>query len=242
MAFNKKCAGPERPFCSCVVAAAGASERMGEDKLQMRLGSSTVLMKALEALQESPYIDEIVLVIRSELIPGTARLAGELGITKLLRLTEGGETRTLSVLQGVRLCSERAALIAVHDGARPLVTADVIERAVLCAAEYGAAAPAVRVKDTVRQARRGKVLRTLDRDELWLMQTPQVFRAALIRDALEDAARMGLSLTDDCQAVMLQNAEVRLVEGAPENIKLTTPEDIFTARAILEGRGEWTCG
>ena len=116
------------------------------------------------------------------------------------------------------------------------MTEEVIARAVLAAAERGAAAPAIKVKDTVRQARGGRVLRTLERDELFLMQTPQVFRAGLIRPALEDAARLGLELTDDCAAVMLMDAEVFLVEGSEENMKLTTPADIYAAEAILEAR------
>ena len=102
--------------------------------------------------------------------------------------------------------------------------------------QRGAAAPAIKVKDTVRQARGGRVLRTLERDELFLMQTPQVFRAGLIRPALEDAARLGLELTDDCAAVMLMDAEVFLVEGSEENMKLTTPADVYAAEAILEAR------
>ena len=136
-------------------------------------------------------------------------------------------------------CSEQAGLIAIHDAARPLVTVEIIERAVTAAAERGAAAPAIHVKDTVRQARGGRVLRTLERDELYLMQTPQVFRSELIRQALGEAARLGISLTDDCAAVMLLDAEVFLVEGSEENLKLTTPADIYAASAIIDARGEF---
>ena len=135
-------------------------------------------------------------------------------------------------------CSQHAGLIAIHDAARPLVTQEIIENAVRAAQQRGAAAPAIHVKDTVRQARGGRVLRTLERDELYLMQTPQVFRADLIRAALADAARLKISLTDDCAAVMLLDAEVFLTEGSEENLKLTTPSDVYAAEAILAERGE----
>ncbi|MEG1632535.1 MAG: IspD/TarI family cytidylyltransferase [Oscillospiraceae bacterium] len=240
--MSKKPKNGSRPFCSCVVAAAGSSERMGEDKLFLPLGSSFVLAKTLQALQESPDIDELIVVTRSEKIPRIADLAKEFDLTKLRHIVAGAENRTASVLCGVRLCSAEAKLIAIHDGARPLVSAEVIGRAVLAARDCGAAAPAIHARDTVRQARGGRVLKTLERDELYLMQTPQVFEAQLIRTALEDAVRLSLSLTDDCQAVMLMDRDVYLVEGADDNLKLTTQADIFAARAILEARGEWTCG
>lgn len=237
--FRKKQAEAARPFCSAVVVAAGSGTRMGADKLMMQLGGCTVIERTLAALDMSGCIDEIVVVTQSEKIPAIAALARERGIKKLKCVTEGGANRTASAWAGVQECSERAELIAIHDAARPLVTEEIIERAVTAAAERGAAAPAIHVKDTVRQARGGRVLRTLERDELYLMQTPQVFRAELIRQALGEAARLGISLTDDCAAVMLLDAEVFLVEGSEENLKLTTPADIYAAAAIIDARGEF---
>ena len=167
----------ERPYCAAVVVAAGSGTRMGADKLFMQLGGCTVIERTLAALDESEWIDEIVVATQSEKITTIAALARERGIRKLKCVVEGGADRTASAWAGVRECSERAELIAIHDAARPLVTEEIIERAVRAAAERGAAAPAIHVKDTVRQARGGRVLRTLERDELYLMQTPQVFRA-----------------------------------------------------------------
>ncbi len=229
----------ERPYCAAVVVAAGSGTRMGADKLFMQLGGCTVIERTLAALDESEWIDEIVVATQSEKITTIAALARERGIRKLKCVVEGGADRPASAWAGVRECSERAELIAIHDAARPLVTEEIIERAVRAAAERGAAAPAIHVKDTVRQARGGRVLRTLERDELYLMQTPQVFRAELIRAALGDAARLGISLTDDCAAVMLMDAEVFLVEGSEENLKLTTPADIYAASAIIDARGDF---
>ena len=232
---------PPRPRCVCVVAAAGASERMGEDKLFLPLGDSVVICKTLRALQESPWISRIIVVTRSESIPRIAALGEVFGVTKLTDLVTGGDTCAQSVLRGVELCGEDTELIAVHDGARPLVDGETIEQAVLAAADCGAAAPAVPVKDTVRVGRGGMAVKTLERSELYLMQTPQVFSAPLLRAALEEAVRLRLSITDDCQAVMLRDAPVRLTPGSDENLKITTPADILTARAILQERGEWTC-
>lgn len=227
-----------RPYTSAVIVAAGTSSRMGEDKLFMELGGGPVILRTLQAFEESGYIDEIVVVTQSDKIPEIAGCARQAGISKLKSIVTGGANRTASSFAGVQECSPNAGLIAIHDGARPLVTGEIIARAVTAAAQRGAAAPAIHVKDTVRQARGGRVLRTLERDELYLMQTPQVFRAGLIRSALGEAARLGLSLTDDCAAVMLLDAEVFLVEGSEENLKLTTPADVYAAEAILEKRGE----
>jgi 2-C-methyl-D-erythritol 4-phosphate cytidylyltransferase len=212
---------------------------MGEDKLTIELGGVPVNIRTLNAFQNSSYITEIIVVTRSEKIPIFASLCRDFGLFKVRCIAAGAENRTGSALAGVRLCSTDAELIAIHDGGRPLITGEVIERAVLAADEFGAAAPAMNVKDTVRQARTGVVLKTLEREELYLMQTPQVFKSGLIRSALEEAVRLGFSLTDDCAAVMLQDMQVHLVEGSDENIKLTTPSDISIARSILEARGDW---
>lgn len=228
----------DTPFCSAVIVAGGSSTRMGADKLLMELRGRPVIERTMLAFERSRYIDEIVVVTRGEKIPTVAGIAREAGIRKLKCVTEGGDERTESSWLGVKECSQHAGLIAIHDAARPLVTQAIIERAVRAAQQRGAAAPAIHVKDTVRQARGGRVLRTLERDELYLMQTPQVFRADLIRAALADAAKLKLTLTDDCAAVMLMDAEVFLTEGSEENLKLTTPADLYAAEAILEGRGE----
>ncbi|NCB50985.1 MAG: 2-C-methyl-D-erythritol 4-phosphate cytidylyltransferase [Clostridia bacterium] len=229
-----------KPFCSAVIVAAGSSERMGSDKLFMTIAGIPVIVRTIGALQESPYIDEIVVVTRGEKIPAIADLCRMHDFLKVKHLVAGADNRTGSALAGVRLCSSEAGLIAIHDGARPLVTGEVIARAVMAAAEHGAAAPAVKVKETVRQALAGVVTKTLDRETMYLMQTPQVFRAEMIRSALGDASRLGLSLADDCEAVMLMDAQVHLVDGSDENIKLTTPSDIYVAEAIIRSREGWS--
>ena len=234
--FRKKQTQPARPFCSAVVVAAGSGTRMGTDKLMLQLGGCTVIERTLAALDRSECIDEIVVVTQSEKIPTIAALARERGIAKLKCVTEGGADRTASAWAGVQECSEQAGLIAIHDAARPLVTEKIIERAVTAAAERGAAAPAIHVKDTVRQARGGRVLRTLERDELYLMQTPQVFLTEMIKAALTRAQQKGTKLTDDCSAVEAMGYKVTVVAGSPDNIKLTTARDLYIAEGILAER------
>ena len=142
------------------------------------------------------------------------------------------------MLAGVREAKPDTELIVIHDGARPLVTEEIIEEAILKAAQCGAAAPAVPVKDTIKQAVHGVVTATPKRSELFAVQTPQVFEQGLIEGALEKAVADGIELTDDCSAVERLGMSVALTVGSYENITLTTPSDIAVAVAILEGRGE----
>ena len=164
-----------------------------------------------------------------------SQLCQEFALTKVTKVIRGGKTRTESVRLGTLEASGDAQVIAIHDGARPLVTTEVIENAIAQALESGAAAPAVPVKDTIKVARKGIVESTPDRASLFAVQTPQVFEASLIRAALQKALDDGAELTDDCSAVERLGMKVVLTEGDVRNLKLTTPEDIITAEALLEG-------
>ncbi len=148
----------------------------------------------------------------------------------------GGMDRTHSVLNGVRECSPQAELIGIHDGARPLVTAEVLEKVIAAAALSGAAAPGVPVQDTIKRAEAGRILETPDRAELFAVQTPQVFEASLILAALTQAEQEGVVLTDDCGAVERLGMTVTLTEGTYENLKITTPVDLVMGEAILAWR------
>ena len=228
----------KRPFCSAVVAAAGSSTRAGRDKLFSLLGGESVLARTLRVLDDSEWIDEIIVVTRPEKIPEAAELCRACGIVKVTKILCGGETRTQSVLCGVSETDRRAELIAVHDGARPLVTEKIIEDAVHAAVLYQAAAPAVPVKDTVKRADKGVVSETLPRDEIFAVQTPQIFCADLIKAALTKAVQDGAAPTDDCMAVEALGVPVHLTQGSEENIKITTPPDFRLAELILESRQE----
>ena len=206
---------------------------MGEDKLLLPLDEQPVLVRTLRALDRCPYITEIVVVTRSDLIVPVGQLCKDYALGKVTKVIVGGKTRTRSVLAGVRELDPKAELAAVHDGARPLVGQAVLEGAILRARECGAAAPAVPVKDTVKRAKDGLVSATLERSELFAVQTPQVFEPSLLKAALSKALEDGAELTDDCAAVERLGIGVALTQGEYRNLKITTPEDMAAAEALL---------
>ncbi len=226
------------PTCTAVVPAAGHSTRMGEDKVLLPLKDVPVLLRTLRVLEESPYIREIIVVTREDLIVPVGQMCRDAGLTKVSKVVVGGETRSASVLAGIREAAPKSELIAIHDAARPLVTQEIVSETILKAARCGAAAPAVPVKDTIKRAVEGVVESTPDRSELYAVQTPQVFEHGLILGALEKALADGAELTDDCSAVERIGMRVSLTVGSYENLKLTTRSDVAVAESILEGRGE----
>jgi len=156
------------------------------------------------------------------------------GFDKVMAVVCGGSSRPESVEHGLSALSSKVKLAAIQDGARPLVTWQVIDRTVRAADAYGAAAPAVTVKDTIKEIRGGIVANTPDRSTLRAVQTPQVFDVNLLRGALKKAAQENIPITDDCSAVELLGASVRLVEGDERNLKITTPLDLKIAELLLE--------
>lgn len=229
----------EYPVCSAVVAAAGSSRRMGGgNKLLLPLDGIPVLVRTLRALEEATLVREIVVASREEDLLVIGDLCKTYGISKPVKIVCGGETRAASVLAATMECREDAAFIAVHDGARPLATPELIDNVIRLAFRTNAAAPAVAVKDTIKVVEENKVVTTPDRDTLRCIQTPQVFDAALLRAALQAAVAGEIPITDDCSAVERLGKEIYLTEGSYENIKITTPEDMALATAILERREE----
>lgn len=229
----------EYPVCSAVVAAAGSSRRMGGgNKMLLPLDGIPVLVRTLRALEEATLVREIVVASREEDLLVIGDLCKTYGISKPVKIVCGGETRAASVLAATMECREDAAFIAVHDGARPLATPELIDNVIRLAFRTNAAAPAVAVKDTIKVVEENKVVTTPDRDTLRCIQTPQVFDAALLRAALQAAVAGEIPITDDCSAVERLGKEIYLTEGSYENIKITTPEDMALATAILERREE----
>ena len=226
------------PFCSAIVAAAGSSRRMGEVNKLMAplLDGVPVLAWTLRALNEAELVDEIVVAVREEDLLSTGDLCKIYGISKPVKIVRGGDTRLDSVYLASLECREDTAFLAVHDGARPLATPELIDRTIALARRTNAAAPAVPVKDTVKLVRDGVVVSTPPREDLRAVQTPQVFEASLLRAALQAARDAGGAVTDDCAAVERLGKEVHLTEGDYENIKITTPEDLLLAAEILRRR------
>lgn len=227
-----------RPHCTALVAAAGASSRMGGvNKLLEPLDGIPVLVRTLTVLQAAAEIDEIIVATREEDLVEVSRLCRTYGITKCAKVVRGGESRAHSVLLAALEASPEAALLAVQDGARPLLSPELVNCVVTAAARCGAAAPAVPVKDTIKVVRAdGAVEQTPERETLRAVQTPQVFEASLLKAALQSALEAGFPVTDDCSAVERLGKVVFLVEGEEENLKITTPLDMILAEAILSAR------
>lgn len=224
------------PVCAVIVAA-GESRRMGgENKLLLPLCGMPVLAHTLLAFERCDAIRDIILVSREQDLLLYGKLARENGVSKLRAVVRGGDTRTASVLAGLTASSEDAELIAVHDGVRPLVSDTIITETVRAAAEADAAAPVVPVKDSIKRLSHGCIAADVPRDTLGAVQTPQIFRRALLKRALFAAERENRSFTDECAAVERLGTAVRVTPGDYANIKITTPEDMLIAEALLQGR------
>lgn len=219
--------------CGAVIVAAGSASRMGGiDKVMAPLGGEPMIVRTVRAFQQCDAIAEIVIVTRPDLIRSIGALCT--GMDKVTAVVAGGKSRQESVGLGLNTLSEGVELAAVHDGARPLITDAVIDRTVRAANTYGAAAPAVPVKDTVKVVRSGLVAETPDRATLRAVQTPQVFDFDLLRGALKKAREDGAAVTDDCSAVERLGMSVKIVEGDERNLKVTTPMDLKIAEMLLE--------
>lgn len=214
-----------------IVAAAGRSLRMGgPDKLFAPLGGRPLLARTLAAFQHCPAVDRVVLVLAAESLAAGLALAEKEGLSKVRTVCPGGRRRQDSVREGLEVLST-CAWVVVHDGARPLVTPQLIEEGLAAAQETGAAACALPARDTVKRVdAQGRILRTLDRHRLWLIQTPQVFRYDILRQAHQRSRRPA---TDDAALVERLGHRVQVYPGSPRNLKVTTPEDLALAEALL---------
>lgn len=220
-------------YCGAVIVAAGTASRMeGTDKIMAPIQGEPVIRRTLRAFQECDAIREIVVVTREDLLSEMICICD--GFPKVRSVVTGGADRQASVSAGLLNLSKQVKLVAVHDGARPLVSVSLIDRTVRAAHSYGAAAPAIAVKDTIKVAQGGIVVTTPDRDTLRAVQTPQVFDLQLLRGALQKAEKDGLTITDDCSAMEHLGMSVKLVEGEERNLKITTPMDLKIAAMILE--------
>ena len=227
-----------RPFCTAIIPAAGTSQRMGgENKLFMNLAGAPVLMRTLCAIDRAELVDEMVIAAQEELLLEVADLCSRCGLHKPVHVICGGSTRTESVLAAALEANPKAELLAVHDGARPLVRPEDFDEMIRLGCKTYAVAPALPVSDTIKVAdMSGLVRSTPERKSLYAVQTPQVFQANLLRAALQSALTCGAELTDDCAAVERLGKEVYLAPGNPENIKITTPLDMTVAEGILKHR------
>ena len=220
-------------YCGAVIVAAGNATRMGGiDKTMALLGGEPVIVHTVRAFEHCEAIKEIVIVTRSDLLMQVSDLCHK--FSKVTAVVVGGDNRVESVQNGLNALSAKVRLAAIHDGARPLVSYEVIDRTVRAAHSYGAAAPGIPVKDTIKVVSGGLVASTPERKTLQAVQTPQVFDFDILRGALKKAVKDGAEITDDCSAVERMKMRIRMVEGEERNIKITTPMDLKIAELLLE--------
>lgn len=235
----------EEKKCVAIVLAAGQGKRMNADvqKQYLMLGDRPVLYHSLKVFEDS-FINEVILVVGENDIEYCQKeIVEKYGLRKVSKIVAGGKERYYSVMNGIKaIDDETCSYLYIHDGARPFVTQDILRRAYETVHEFGTAVVAMPSKDTVKIADDNQCAKeTPDRRMVWMMQTPQVFSFDLIKDAYqrlaeadEKLAELGIVITDDAMVVeMFENTKVKFVEGSYGNIKITTPEDLLIANALL---------
>src|SRR5437764_11100243 len=223
---------------SVIIAAAGSSRLMqGRDKLWTPLAGRMILARTIDVFEASPVIDNIVLVLNSERLDDATKFCQQEGWSKITSIVRGGIRRQDSVRSGLDSLATLAPTtqwVMIHDGARPLVTPDILEVGLKTVQEGYAAIAAVPVKDTIKQVQQGWISSTLDRSQLWAIQTPQIFSFPLIHHAYQTAP-LEQELTDDAALLEHLGKHVAIFNGSYRNIKITTQEDLMIAEALIKG-------
>ena len=220
-----------------VVPAGGSGARMGSrrPKQYLTLAGAPILVLTLRALARCRSLDGLVVAAPADRVEATRELLRRFRVPRVLGVVPGGAQRQDSVREGLQAAPSDAGWIVVHDAVRPFVTPELIERVLAAARVPGAATCGWPVRETVKRVRDSVVEATLPREGLWLTQTPQAFRRDLLREAHEKALRDGYEATDDAMLVERLGGRVAMVEGLPHNLKITTPDDLKTARAWAGG-------
>lgn len=218
-----------------VILAAGKGVRMGNmDKVFIKLGQYPIVAYSLLAFEKCPDIDCIALVTRQELIGKVQELVSSLSITKPVFVTVGGARRQDSVMNGLNALPAEIDIAVIHDAARPLVTSELIALCIKSAINTGSGVAAKKLVDTIKECDAdGFAAKTLDRDRLFAVETPQAFKADILRDALKRVYDAGVSVTDDAGAIEFIGEKIHLVEWHKPNVKLTYAEDQRMILALL---------
>jgi 2-C-methyl-D-erythritol 4-phosphate cytidylyltransferase len=228
---------PAQFMTSAILVAAGRGTRMGAnvEKVFLELDGRPLIAHTWRRFDLAACIDEVVVVVRSGAEDTFRKLAVQYNFQKPYQLAPGGDQRQESVWNGLRAVSPHTSLVAIHDGARPCVSEDLITATLSAASEIGAAVAAQRITDTIKESADGRFIdRNVDRSRLWSMQTPQAFQIAVIRRALTEVRSRGLVVTDDTAACEYIGQPVKLVESRQPNPKATTPADLAYIRLLLQ--------
>lgn len=217
-----------------MIPAAGSGQRMGAgyNKLFLKLGDRPILIHTLQVFEDDPSCEGIILAVKAEEQPSIQEMLSEFSITKVTAMVEGGGERQNSVAACIR-AYEGEGIVLVHDAARPFIRHNVIAELVSIADAHGAAIAGVQAKDTMKYAPGGIVEETVDREKLWIVQTPQAFRYALLREASDKAVADGFLGTDESMLVERLGHPVRMVESTYDNVKMTTQEDLVFGEILL---------
>ncbi len=222
---------------TAIIVAGGSGSRMGTNttKQMMELDGMPVVARTILAFEKAECIKDIVIVAKADEKDIYKEFIRKYSFKKIRRIVTGGDTRQKSVLNGFKAISDNCDFVAIHDGARCLITPENIEKVLYQARCYEAASAAAPAKDTVKITNSdGFVVSTPNRSRVWMAQTPQIFRADLYRAAAFYALRLGYEATDDNALVEFLGSKVKMVDCGYRNIKITTPEDIHIARVLLE--------
>lgn len=240
MSFCKEQGGVEkRGKVSAVIVAGGQGKRMGAavNKVFLQLDGKEVLAHTVTAFEQNPEVSEIIVVLQKCDQARMTALVSQCGFSKVLAIVEGGRSRQESVYKGLQ--AAHGELVLIHDGARALVGQQSIRQVIMDCRAHKAAAVGVPCKDTLKQVTTdGFIEKTLDRDQIYQIQTPQAFYLEDILEYHQKALAEGTEVTDDCALAELYGGRVFITRGSYENLKLTTPEDLEIARRILERRGK----
>lgn len=222
-----------------IIPAAGSGSRMqaGVNKQFLHIDYEPLIVHTVRFFERDEHCQQIVLIAQKEEQHKMKQLMEHHECYKVKAVVEGGLERQESVYNGL-LSLHDDSIVLIHDGARPFVSKEMIRTLVKEAKKIGAATVGVRVKDTIKRVNEGRVVETLNRDELWAIQTPQAFKLSLLKDAHDQAKESKYNGTDDASLVEWLGNEVAVVEGNYENIKLTTPEDLLYAEMIMKKRRE----
>lgn len=220
-----------------IIVAAGKSERMGPDvdKAFLNLGTKPVLAYSILAFEKCHDIDGVILVVRKDRLESARAMAQMYGCAKVKRVVAGGTSRQMSVSNGLAHINDDVKIVAVHDGARPCVSPAYISEIIKTAKRYGSGVAATKITDTIKYVEKGFVIsKTIDRTNLWSVQTPQAFRMDLLKKAFDVVKKKNLAVTDEASAVEAINEDVHLVPSTIPNIKITMADDLVVAATLLK--------
>ncbi|HZX36197.1 MAG TPA: 2-C-methyl-D-erythritol 4-phosphate cytidylyltransferase [Thermodesulfobacteriota bacterium] len=230
---------PRHKTTVAIIPSAGKGKRFGGKKNYLSLDGIPVLARAIETLEDCPLIEAVVVVTRKEDIEYVKNsIVKKFGLKKVLAVVKGGRERQDSVAAGLLAAGTRFDFVLVHDGARPLVTREILERAIKAAYRHGAAIAAMPPKDTIKEIRGRFIKKTIPRDTLVSVQTPQVFEYKLLKRAFEAAAKDGFRSTDEAALVERLGVKIIPTQGSYENIKITAKEDLAIAELILKTKNK----